>query len=194
MSYSLTLANGQWTAEFLASEPVTVAIGNSGETASIEQQEDGSYLLGGEPLANGDIRAAGNGNQYRFSRAADGTWSVSYVPPEPTVVPLGQSSTTATLVRQENGRYALGDSTLASGEVWEAPNGNSYRFTFENEIWTAEFVAGQPTAVALGNSGATAELVLQEDGRYTHSMASPSSAGRCGLQPTATSIDSFKGH
>ena len=165
-TYKLTLANGRWSAEFVAPEPAMLALGTSGESVSIESLEDGSFAIGGEPVETGALRTAANGNQYRLSLGDDGTWRASYVSPEPTVVSLGQSSATAVLVRQEDGSYTLRGSPLASGQVWEAPNGNSYRFTRDGDMWTAEFVPGPPLLVTLGTSGDTAELIQQENGRY----------------------------
>ena len=166
-TYRLTLADARWTAEFVPQEPAAVALGNSGDSVTIETQEDGSYVLGGEPIESGSVRTAENGNQYRFSLGAAGTWMAEYVAPDPVRVPLGRSNLTALLIRQEDGTFALDGETIASNEVWEAPNGNSYRFTqMGSGEWTAEFVSGPPLIVALGNSGDTAELAVQENGTY----------------------------
>ena len=165
-TYRLTLSNGRWSAEFVPPDVVMVALGTSGDSVSIEAQEGGTFVIGGEPLESGDLRTAANGNQYRLIRGEDGTWRASYAAPDPLIVALGQSSATASLIRQEDGSYSWRGAPVASGEVREAPNGNSYRFTRDGDMWTAEFVPGPPLLVTLGESGDTGELVQQEDGRY----------------------------
>ena len=167
-TYKLTLSNGGWTAEFMPPDPVPVALGNSGEAIAVEIQEDGTYVLAGEPLTSGQVRDAENGNQYRFTLGFDGTWTAEYVAPDPTHIRLGLSNDTVSVVRQEDGTYTLDGMTLMSGDVRETENGNSYRFTEQPDgQWVAEFVTGPPTPVALGNSGGTVQIVAQENGTYT---------------------------
>ena len=88
--YMLTLANGQWSAEFVLPDPISVALGASGDSTLLQPLEDGSFELNGVALATGNVRTAENGNQYIFNLSSDGRWTTEFVPPDPIVVRLGR--------------------------------------------------------------------------------------------------------
>ena len=166
-TYKLTLSEGRWTAEFVPPDPETVPLGASGEEISIQKQEDGSYLLDDEPLTEGQVLDAANGNQYQLTQGEDGKWTAVYVTPDPTSVVLGGSGESVSLLRQEDGTFSLDGTPLVSGEVRVAANENRYRFIQRPDgAWVAEFVPTSPVRVALGNSGDAAEVTLLEDRSY----------------------------
>ena len=166
-TYKLTFSDGRWTAEFVPPDPENVLLGGSGDEVSIQKQEDGSYVFGDEPLQEGQLVDADNGNQYRFTQGDDGRWTAEYVPPEPTRVRLGSSGEFASLIRQEDGTLTLDGTPLVSGEVRVTANENRYRFTLRADgQWVAEFVSAPAVTVALGNSGDTVAVTLLEDRSY----------------------------
>ena len=167
-TYKVTLSDDRWTAEFVPPDSETVLLGGSGDEVSVQKQEDGSYLLGDEPLEEGQVLDAENGNQYRFTQAADGTWTAEYATPDPTSVMLGSSGESVSLIRQEDGNFTLDGTPLVSGEVRVTANENRYRFTLRADgEWVAEFEEAPPVTVALGNSGDSVEVTLLEDRSYT---------------------------
>ena len=166
-NYKLTLSDSQWTAAFVPPEPVSVTLGNSRDTVSVEIQEDGSYILAGEPLGSGDLRQSPSGRQYRFTMEDGGPWRAEYVVPGPVLIQLGASGDTAPLLLQENGTYTLDGTVLGSGQVREAPNGNRYRFTQQPDgTWAAAYLAPAPAGVPLGGSGSLASVETQENGTF----------------------------
>ena len=119
--------------------------------------------MGGRLLRSGDTLTADNQSRYRVTLSND-TWTAEYIP-EPEIVRLGTSGDTVAVTRLENGSYAVGGTQIVSGYEYAAPNGNTYRLTFSDGQWTADF---QPTQVVvpLGQSGQTVTLVREEDGQY----------------------------
>ena len=91
---------------------------------------------------------------------------MEYLVPDPVSVMLGTSGTSVQLVRLENGSYTRDGEPFASGTTVESENGNMYRLTLSAGQWSVEYVAPQPSAVALGTSGDAVLLVRQEDGSY----------------------------
>lgn len=166
-TYELTFSNNRWSAEFVAPDPASVALGGSGDSVAVQVQEDGTYRVGDEPLASDDVREAANGNRYRFTLGASGTWTAAYVAPDPVPVALGNSGDSAELVRQEDGTYSYAGMVLADGVIRTATNGNRYRFQVRNGDWTAEYVAPSPARVALGTSGSVVLVEVNEDGTYS---------------------------
>ena len=65
---------------FVGAPPITVRLGDSGDTVDIQLQEGGRFQLDGEPLVSGAVRLAPNGNRYRFLLRADGSWTTEFVP------------------------------------------------------------------------------------------------------------------
>ena len=50
-----------------------------GETVTISRAEDGSFWIGHSLVASGDTVTASNGNEYRVTLAADGTWTATLI-------------------------------------------------------------------------------------------------------------------
>ena len=163
--YRLTLAEGQWSPEYVVPDPVSVMLGTSGTSVQLVRQEDGSYTRGGEPFASGTTVESANGNMYRLT-LAEGQWSPEYVVPDPVSVMLGTSGTSLQLVRLEDGSYTRDGEPFSSGTTVESANGNMYRLALSGGQWIPEYVAPEPSAVALGTSGDAVLLVRQEDGSY----------------------------
>ncbi len=167
-TYKLTLAEGgRWSAEFVAAEPVVVALGGSGDSVMIETREDGRHVLGDTPIRSGETRLFKNGNTYRFTLGPDDTWQAEFVPPDAVRVRLGSSGDTAELFVLENGTYSFRGEAVASGQVRKAANGNDYRFVKnESGQWEAVYVPPEPVTVRLGSSGGSVSLQRLEDGAY----------------------------
>ena len=165
--YVLTLSNGQWSSEFVLPDPVSVALGTSGEATLLQPLEDGSFEYDGAPLASGQVRAAPNGSRYRFTLSPNGTWTTEFVPPQPIVVRLGTSNVSVRIRVVEHNRYELNGEPISGGQDWTSENGNIYRFELaSNGIWTASFVSSPPISVTLGTSGDSVSIQLQESGAY----------------------------
>ena len=167
-SYRLTLANGVWTAEFIPPDPEPLALGTSGDAILLQAQENGSYLLDGEPVTAGQEVTADNGNQYRLVLGSNGAWTAEFVPPAAQLVYLGSTGETRAVSRLEDGGFTVDGRALAAGEVVTAQNGNRYTLTVGTEgIWTAVYVEADPQALQLGSSGDPPLLVYrQENGTY----------------------------
>ncbi len=168
--YTLTLAEGAWTAQFDAVE-IMVPLGMSEETVTITQAEDGSYWLGEMAVRSGEtIHTAANGNEYvlRITTDESGavTWMADYRMPMIAVM-LGLSGDTVTLERREDGSYWLEEMAVTSGETTaHAGNGNTYTLTLgEDGMWMAEY-REMVVDVTLGMSGETVTLRKAEDGGY----------------------------
>ncbi|MDE0102024.1 MAG: hypothetical protein OXN89_06565, partial [Bryobacterales bacterium] len=171
--YNLALADGEWSATFV---PVVaeVALGASGDMLTITMLEDRTYEAGGEALMEGDTRAAMNGNVYSLSMA-DGMWMAMYEP-ELINVELGTSGASVTLSRAEDNTYTLADgmmvvsvSTGPDGTPMGAlaENGNMYSLMLVDGMWTATFDAPDPVMVALGISGDSVALQMEENRGYS---------------------------
>ncbi len=168
--YTLTLAEGTWTAQFDAHE-ILIPLGTSEETVTITQAEDGSYWLGEMAVRSGEtIHTAANGNEYVLSITTDEngaiTWMASYRMPMIQVM-LGLSGDTVTLERREDGSYWLEEMAVTSGETTaHAGNGNTYTLTLgEDGMWMAEYME-MVVEVMLGTSGETVTVSKSEDGGY----------------------------
>ncbi len=168
--YTLTLAEGTWTAQFDAHE-IMIPLGTSEETVTITQAEDGSYWLGEMAVRSGEtIHTAANGNEYvlRITTDESGavTWMAGYRMPMIAVM-LGLSGDTVTLGRREDGSYWLEEMAVTSGETTvHAGNGNTYTLTLgEDGMWMAEYME-MVVEVMLGTSGETVTVSKSEDGGY----------------------------
>ena len=60
-------------------QSVTVTLGVTGETVVITRAQDGSYRIGDTQLTTGDTVTTSNGNRYRLTLGADGTWTATLV-------------------------------------------------------------------------------------------------------------------
>ncbi len=168
--YTLTLAEGTWTAQFDAHE-IMIPLGMSEETVTITQAEDGSYWLGEMAVRSGEtVHTAANGNEYvlRITTDESGaiTWMADYRMPMIAVM-LGLSGDTVTLERREDGSYWLEEMAVTSGETTaHAGNGNIYTLTLgEDGMWMAEYME-MVVEVMLGTSGETVTVSKSEDGGY----------------------------
>lgn len=168
-------ASGMWMATF-ASDPVTVTLGTSGTTVQVAKVEDGSYLVDGTVLEEGDTVLASNGATYALTRNDAGEWMATFVPPS-TTVRLGASSDSVTISTTEDGRYKLtasggfanykstGDGTPVRVTV---RNGNTYSLSKSARgEWIATFVPPDPVPVRLGASGTSIEVQRAEDGSWS---------------------------
>ncbi len=164
-SYRLSLSAGGWTAEFVPSDQ-RIALGASGATVSLTQQEDGSFLLNGRPFASGGTHTAGNGSVYRLTWS-DGSWMVQYLPPPPYVLTLGMSGETITIERGEVGTYSANGTLVSNGSTYVAGNGSSYQLTQVGEAWIANYVMPEPVILALGDSGSSIRIERHEDGTFS---------------------------
>ncbi len=166
--YKLTLSGGQWSAQFVTPDPVSVALGTSGDAVALQALEDGSFQLNGTPVTDGQVRLASNGSQYRFTMSESGTWTAEFVPPDPIQVRLGASGMSLSIRVVGHRRYELDGTPITSGHSWTADNGHVYRLDLaEDGTWTAVFVSSPPVSVPLGSSGDTVSIQENDDGTYS---------------------------
>ena len=163
--YRLVLDATGWSWEFVPPDAVMLQLGTSGDVVSITQQENGRYLVDGNPLPGDRIVDADNGNRYRLRFDIAG-WSWEFVPPEPVLVELGTSGDTVSITQLEDRSYLADGQPLASGGVVPAANGNRYRLTLDATGWSWEFVPPGAEAVTLGTSGDSVLITQLEDGSY----------------------------
>ncbi len=171
---------GNWTATYVE-VVVNVMLGASGETVTLTRAEDRSYWLGEMRVEDGvTMVTAENGNQYTLSMNADGMWMAMHDAPE-TMVTLGTSGTTVTLVRDEDGTYTRdGEMFLSGGEV-TAGNGNVYTVTLTDGVWMAEY---QPESMEIDGTGGLM-AVMREDGEgwdVEGALLSPNGMGDISLE------------
>ena len=160
--YSLSMVDGEWMAMFDAPAPVVVKLGTSGDSVSIQMEEDRSHWLDGAVIADGHSTTAQNGNEYLLS-TTNGEWTASYIPSE-QVVTLGMSGTVITLVKAEDRSYRLGDREIADGSTTLSEDGNTYALSMGTDgAWTAIWVQDDPVVHMLGTSGAAISLQRLED-------------------------------
>ncbi len=166
-TYQLTLSGGSWSAAFVSPDPARVQLGTSGDEATLQLQEDGTYQLGGAAVQSGDVVNASNGNQYTLTLDASGNWSAAFLAPDPRRIVLGASGDSVVVEMREDRNYWLDDTPLSSGRVIEAANGSRYTLTFGPDgMWRAVFVQPPPQRVALGSSGRTVLVDMLENGTY----------------------------
>ena len=166
-TYRLTLSGDSWSAEFVSPDPARVRLGSSGDEATLQLQEDGTYLLSGAAVQSGDVVQASNGNQYTLTLDASGSWSAAFLAPDPRRIVLGSSGDSLYIEMREDRNYWLDDSQLSSGRVVQAANGSRYTLTFGTDgMWRAVFLQPAPQRVALGSSGSTVLVDRLENGTY----------------------------
>ena len=168
-SYTLTLGeDGMWAAAFMPME-ITVALGASGDSATLWTTEAGGYTLGGEEFASGGTAMTEAGGSYTLTLGEDGMWAAAFMPMEITVA-LGASEESATLMTTEAGGYTLGGEEFASGDSAMSSGGGSYTLTLgEDGMWVAAFVP-MPVPVELGD-GTSLSLMTTEAGGFTRDGA-----------------------
>ena len=148
-------------------QPVEVALGDNGGSATLMTTEAGGFTLNGEAFTGGaDAPVEGEGGRMYVLTLADGSWSAAFLPMEITV-PLGASEESATLMTTEAGGFTLGGQDFASGGSAMTEAGASYTLTMgEDGSWSAAF-APMEVPVTLGASGDTATLWTTEAGGFT---------------------------
>ena len=148
-------------------QPVEVALGDNGGTATLMTTEAGGFTLNGEAFTGGaDAPVEGEGGRMYVLTLADGTWSAAFQPMEITVA-LGASEESATLMTTEAGGFTLGGEDFASGGSAMTEAGASYTLTLgEDGMWSAAFAPMEIT-VALGASEESATLWTTEAGGFT---------------------------
>ncbi len=164
--YTLLLADGAWNARYDAHE-VEVKLGSLEETVKLVKGEDGGYMLGEMAVESGVTKhTAANGNVYTLVMGEDGMWMAQYQASE-TMLALGTSGTTVTIVKNEDGTYTVGGEPLMSGGTWTAGNGGEYTLAMgEDGMWTATYVPGKGT-VTVGGTGLTLVATRAEDGTWS---------------------------
>lgn len=166
-SYTLTLVNGTWTAQFVSPDPVPLALGSSGDAVSLQLQEDGTFKLGDETLTSGTVVRANNDNQYKLVLGSDGAWTATFEPPDPQRVTLGTSGQMLQIDRREDGSFTLNGNPLATGAVETALNGNKYTLTLgADDTWSATYLQPPPQTLQLGSTGDVLLVYRQENGTY----------------------------
>ncbi|MCY4666477.1 MAG: hypothetical protein OXC29_00630, partial [Rhodococcus sp.] len=161
-NYTLTMADGVWTATF-APMMHEVQLGRSGDSVTIVQMETGGYSLNGEPITLDTTATASNGATYGIALGPDGPM-VMYIPDTVTVM-LGDFGGELTLTLQQNRTsYRRDDEPFESGTVVTA-NERDYMVTLVDGVWMAEFIEPMPMAY-LGESGLTVTLIQDEAGGW----------------------------
>ena len=164
--YTLSWDGTTWSAAYIAPDAISLALGTSGGSISIERLEDGSYQANDRVVANGSVVAAQNGSLYTIVIGEDGSFTAKYVVPSAQSVPLGSSGSAVALVRNEDGSFSLeetGEIITASTRV-TAGNGNVYAAVFSPEgvpVGVMHVPATQE--VMLGELGGTVTLKQLED-------------------------------
>ena len=178
--YVLTMQDGAWTATFKAPAPVTVALGTSGETVTLQIREDGQYYKNGQLFRSGSTETTADGNIYQLV-FSNGTWTATFQASATVVVELGTTGETVTLVAQEDGTYTR-DGTLFRPNTIVQAGGNSYRLVFEGGEWRALY---DPERIpVLGGGDDLIILFLQEDGTYTYNNEAVSDGSTIDLNGT----------
>ena len=147
-------------------QPVEVALGDNGGTATLMTTEAGGFTLNGEAFAGGaDSPVEGEGGRRYVLTLADGTWSAAFQPME-IMVALGSSEESATLMTTEAGGFTLGDAAFESGGTARNSAGAAYTLARgEDGMWAATF-APMTQTVTLGASGASVDLTSNEQNSW----------------------------
>ena len=176
--YTLTLADGTWTATF-APRSMDVGLGSSGESVTLTQVEAGGYMLPDGMMVGEDTTTmSSNGATYGLMMGEDGAYTAMYMPTSQTVM-LGELGGTITLVKQENQmNYVMGGETEAftSGRVLTVGD-NDYTVTMgEDGFWSAAYNVVTTTTM-LGGSGDMRTLMRAENGDWTIDGDTPVTSG-----------------
>ncbi len=182
--YTLTMADGAWSAAFTTPAPETVMLGTSGGSVTLQRAEDGSYSVaafggvsGYSVDADGNqVVTATNGNMYTLMQDADGMWMAQFNAPAPTMVALGMSGESVSVTMAEDGSYWVGDMAVSDGSTVMSSGGDSYTLSMTDGMWMATF-QGPSVTVALGEHGGTVSIATAEDGSYTIDGMAFSSGG-----------------
>ena len=175
--YALTLSDGEWTATFQPRE-VSVALGASGDSATLRTTEAGGFTRGGEPFAGGPdmVVTAANTNRYVLTQAEDGSWSAQYLPWTPTIA-LGQHGGSRQFRIAENGDLTSNGTNVPVGALILGDNGLRYRISRQDDQWTASYAPEPPVTIDLGASGTKVSFSQNEDGSWLANGAPIASGG-----------------
>ena len=133
----------------LRAQPIQVQLGEYGGTATLVRTESGRYTWNGQPVFDGSTITSLDGKRYVLSFSA-GQWRAGYLP-RLVQVPLGSSGSAITLRELENGQYWW-NGLVESGLTITAADGDVYRLTFTDGLWSADFVP-DVISIPLGQSG-----------------------------------------
>ena len=158
------LASALGLPAMLEAQPVQVQLGEFGGTATLVETESGRYTWNGQPVFDGSTITSDDGERYVLSFSA-GKWSAGYLP-RLVQVRLGASESAITLRQLENGQYWW-NGLVESGLTFTAANGEVYRLTFADGMWTADFVS-QLVSVPLGRSGESVLVSRLQTGGYSY--------------------------
>ena len=148
----------------LEAQPVEVQLGEYGGTATLVRTESGRYTWNGQPVFDGSTITSASGKRYVLTFSG-GEWRAGYLP-RLVQVPLGASGSAITLRELENEQYWW-NGLVESGLTITAADGDVYRLTFADGLWSADFVP-DVLSVPLGRSGETVVLSRLQGGGYSH--------------------------
>ncbi len=166
-TYRLTLADGAWTADYIAPDPVPVVLGNSGNAVLIKRNENGSYVLtemGEETQITVSHRyeSKADGNQY-FLRLVEGRWTAEFLP-RPEEIRLGNYGGTLTFQRNAAGEWELGGRKVEDGQTVTGVGGRQYRLKIQTDGSLDVVYLPEQVSIPAGESGDIIVLVREEDG------------------------------
>ena len=162
--FAVLLVSALTLPTMLEAQPVEVQLGEYGGTATLVRTESGRYTWNGLPVFDGSTITSANGGRYVLLFFG-GEWRAGYLP-RLVQVPLGSSGSAITLRELENGQYWW-NGLVESGLTITGADGNLYRLTFADGLWSADFVS-DVLSVPLGESGETVVLSRLESGGYSH--------------------------
>ena len=166
------MGEGGWMAEFNKPMQMDVALGGSGNTITLIQDEQRGWWYyvdddpSDNPANNGDTYMMG-ANNYSMMLADDGTWTATFEPNMMDVT-LGASGESITVTQVEAGGYMYNGMMIGDGAYAQASNNAAYSLMMgEDGTITASYMS-DPVSVMLGTEGGTIMLVLQEDQMTWH--------------------------
>ena len=191
-AYTLTLDGSNWKVDYKAPEAMSLALGTTGGSLSIERLEDGSYQANGNALTSGTIITADNGNAYTVSISEDGTtFAAEYVVPAALSIALGSSGSVVDVIKNEDGTFSINGEIVTADTRFTAENGNVYGAVLSPEgvpIGVDHVAAMQE--VQLGALGGKLSLTQGEDKSW--SITGTDTAVMDGYVHTAESGNMYK--
>ena len=142
---------------------VVVTLGSKGGATTLLSTQSGGWTRNGQPFTSGSTVRGQNAATYRLTLSGS-SWSAEFVPPDPARVRLGTSGDDVNLQVQEDGTFQLASTTVDSGHVVTARNGNRYTLTQDvSGRWSAAFLVPDPLRLALGTSGDSVNIEIREN-------------------------------
>ena len=132
---------GMWMAMHVVPDPVSVMLGDHGGSRMLQLAEDNTWWYDGMLFADGEMLKGDNGQYYTLSMDDEGMWMAMHVMPDPVMVALGTSGSVE-LQQAEDLSWWIGTMAFASGDSYDAANGNEYMLTYDMETgaWSSSFV------------------------------------------------------